>query len=147
MRLRTVGALLAALVLCTSMSMASSSPFTPEFLARLSLTPAQSTAAQRIAQGMNRALLVSVYSDADYSGYYAVETRVPIDQLIAMRTDALRAELMRRHPNSVAVEVWSREIAHLKLQRKEILAAGYADLAALLTPEQQKLLAPLPNSV
>ncbi|HEX2949341.1 MAG TPA: hypothetical protein VHV83_07205 [Armatimonadota bacterium] len=143
------------------MTLAASTPaqvdttLTPALLNQLNLTPQQQKQAERIMRGMNQALLVPVYREYSFDRYASpiVPNRelpyggltpppefIPIDQAIALYATQLTAELMRQHPNPIAVQGYTRQIITLRQTRQLILTEEYKLLSAILTPEQRQLL-------
>ncbi len=125
-------------------------PFAESLIVQLNLTPTQALAAQDLAQSVDRGLLVPVYPDFGPNdiAYVGGPEMVPLSTLIALRSQQLQAELVSEDTNPVAVQVYAAELVRLREQRQQVVAAGYAVLAELLTPTQQvqlaRLLATLP---
>lgn len=114
-------------------------PFTQDAWVNLSLTPEQEKGVQRIANSVEKGLLVPIYDESrawDFRYPYAPVGSVSLNQDIAQKRARLAVLLTEPKPSHLAIQQLAREIAIEELTLKETVAAGMTALATVLTPEQ-----------
>ncbi|MHB0938890.1 MAG: Spy/CpxP family protein refolding chaperone [Armatimonadota bacterium] len=125
----------------------SACPFTEQGLAALSLSPEQAVVAHRIAQEVQRGMLVS---DPVSEMWPELQLGQPVeqrtmDQVIAENRAKLVALLSEPKPSSEEIQSLAREIAVQELTMRELVHAGTLALSSILTPAQRARLQECPR--
>jgi hypothetical protein len=117
-------------------------------MTQMGLTPVQQTAVQQVAATVHRSLMVTLYpigetSDQQYLNDQPIT--VSVDQLLSRDQAELQRQMARRHPDPIAVQALTAQIALYQSTRYQVIAAADVQLAFILYPTQQQQQVALAN--